>query len=80
MDFLLGNPFSSPVGQRIGESLALARPPAPPLPLPRAPPGGACLRARPPARRTPYLREAAGPALAVGHRGRRPVRGELRCD
>ena len=55
MDFLLGNPFSSPVGQRIGESLALARPPrARPRSLsPTRPRWDACLRARPPARRTP---------------------------
>lgn len=40
----------------------------------------AAVPGRPPCRRTPCLREAAGPALAVGCGGRRPVRGELRCD
>lgn len=40
----------------------------------------AAVPGRPPGRRTPCLREAAGPALAVGCGGRRPVRGELRCD
>lgn len=63
MDFLLGNPFSSPVGQRIGETRAAPCRPArvsPPQPL-ASPPTLGLKPARPP-QDPSFHREAVAPA------------------